>query len=345
MQGRLLDSGAENSYIVLEYSNYESVLKPQSLDPASPIPLFHQIAEAIRERIREGDLPPGATLEPLREAAGHWGVNLHTVRRAYAALAREGLVESRRGRGGTRVLRRPPSAGPPDPRDLDRFLSRVQEEAREVLGLTAREIYEALLDRLAATAGDRPVVYVVECSEWQSRCHAREIRERWDVETRSWPLTTRGEPPEAAVVSTLIHYNDIRVLWPRRLDRISFLAIHPDPALRERLAGRPEIDVFGRDEASARAAAADLSAFLPAGGPRAKPPGVRTLVRERPHLLFPLEAQGPPVLFPPRAWAALGEEHRSHTRAVELRYVLDERDLESLGRTQRWTPRPARRAR
>src|SRR5210317_255717 len=72
------------------------------IDPNAPTPLYLQIAEAIRERIRRGELASGESLEPLREAARTWNVNLHTVRHAYTALAREGLVETR-GTRGTRV--------------------------------------------------------------------------------------------------------------------------------------------------------------------------------------------------------------------------------------------------
>ena len=44
------------------------------------------------------------------------------------------------------------------------------------------------------------------------------------------------------------------------------------------------------------------------------------------------------MIFPPRAWAALDEAQRSHPRALELRYLIDEGDLERLGRGQRWEP-------
>ena len=64
----------------------------------SPVPLYHQIAEALRASIEAGKLNPGDALQPMRQAAERWGVNIHTVRHAYAALAREGLVERSRGR-------------------------------------------------------------------------------------------------------------------------------------------------------------------------------------------------------------------------------------------------------
>ena len=63
------------------------------VDPESPVPLYHQIAEGLRAAIEAGALAPGDALDPMRQAAETWGVNIHTVRHAYAALAREGLIE------------------------------------------------------------------------------------------------------------------------------------------------------------------------------------------------------------------------------------------------------------
>lgn len=305
-----------------------------SVDSTSPVPLYHQIAESIRERIESGLLAPGSHLEPLREAARKWGVNPHTVRQAYAALARQGLVATSRGRGGTRVTRSPLAGGSADPRDIDRFLERVRREAHRRLGLGSRALLEAMLARFGESASERPAVWVVECSEWQCRCHGREIEERWSVEARSWPLTTKGEPPGDPVVATLFHYNDIRTLWPERLQGIAFVALHPDPALRSALSGRGDrVLVYARDEARAAAVIADMRRLFGEGPPRFEP-----LIHEHPGQAPPLEGTGPPVLLPPRTWAALDDAGRSHPRAVELRYVIDPRDLERLGPLHGWTP-------
>jgi molybdate-binding protein/DNA-binding transcriptional regulator YhcF (GntR family) len=65
--------------------------------------LYLEIAESLRRRIAAGDLQPGDKLPPVREMARRWGCTPGTVSRAYAQLAREGLVAGRRG-GGTRVV-------------------------------------------------------------------------------------------------------------------------------------------------------------------------------------------------------------------------------------------------
>jgi molybdate-binding protein/DNA-binding transcriptional regulator YhcF (GntR family) len=72
--------------------------------------LYLEIAESLRRRIASGELQPGDKLPPVREMARRWGCTPGTVSRAYAQLAREGLVAGHRG-GGTRVM---PSALHPE---------------------------------------------------------------------------------------------------------------------------------------------------------------------------------------------------------------------------------------
>jgi len=69
------------------------------VDPASDVPLFAQIADAVRAEIAAGRVSAGDRLPPARELAEALGVNLHTVLHAYQDLREEGLVDLRRGRG------------------------------------------------------------------------------------------------------------------------------------------------------------------------------------------------------------------------------------------------------
>src|SRR5690348_15651033 len=62
-------------------------------------PLYQQLAEGIAQQIRNGALPLGTRLPPLRELAKRHAVALVTASQAYEALAAEGLIESRTGRG------------------------------------------------------------------------------------------------------------------------------------------------------------------------------------------------------------------------------------------------------
>ena len=302
------------------------------IDPNSPVPLYHQIAEALRAAIEAGTLASGDALEPMRQAAERWGVAVQTVRHAYAALARDGFVQSNRGPRGTRVVdserKEPARAGA-----LETFLTRIRREASERFGLGAGALAAVLAEDAPKPEPERPTVHIVECSEWQCLAHAREVAARFRVEALPWPLGRGAEPPEGPVICTYFHYNDVRLMWPRRLGRIRFLTIYPDPGLRERLSGARRVIVCERDEYTAEAVAADLVALFEdrkirierrvLGDPSAAPLRSRT---------------GPPVLFAPRVWASLPEKTRSHPRAVELRYVLDKEELQEMGRALRWQP-------
>lgn len=63
------------------------------------IPQYHRIAEALRDRIRHGDLPPGHRLSNQRELAREFGVTLMTLRQGLEVLEREKLIVRRHGLG------------------------------------------------------------------------------------------------------------------------------------------------------------------------------------------------------------------------------------------------------
>jgi GntR family transcriptional regulator len=68
-------------------------------DRASPVPLYYQLAAAIRERIRSGSLVPGEQLPAERELAERAGISRMTARQALADLVRGGDVVVRHGVG------------------------------------------------------------------------------------------------------------------------------------------------------------------------------------------------------------------------------------------------------
>ena len=72
-----------------------------SIDETSGVPLYRQIAEALRAGINRGDFPAGTRLPPAKEIARALDVNMHTVLKAYSQLGDEGLVSIKRGRGAT----------------------------------------------------------------------------------------------------------------------------------------------------------------------------------------------------------------------------------------------------
>lgn len=73
----------------------------------SPVPIYHQIQEQLREAIQFGDLKPGDALPNEQDFATELGISRMTVRHALTELAREGLIRRERGRGSFVERQRP----------------------------------------------------------------------------------------------------------------------------------------------------------------------------------------------------------------------------------------------
>src|SRR3989442_14214888 len=65
----------------------------------SRVPRYHRIAEALRERIRVGELASGSRLDNQRQLAKSFGVTLMTLRQALELLERENLIGRCHGLG------------------------------------------------------------------------------------------------------------------------------------------------------------------------------------------------------------------------------------------------------
>ena len=65
----------------------------------SAVPPSRQIANELRERITNGDLPAGARLPSITTLMQEHGVARNTARRALAILEDEGLIEIVHGWG------------------------------------------------------------------------------------------------------------------------------------------------------------------------------------------------------------------------------------------------------
>ncbi|WP_127571166.1 GntR family transcriptional regulator [Georgenia faecalis] len=75
------------------------------VDPASPLPLFEQLATQVRAGVVAGTLTSGERLPSARDLAESLDINPHTVLHAYQLLRDEGLLELRRGRGAVVTAR------------------------------------------------------------------------------------------------------------------------------------------------------------------------------------------------------------------------------------------------
>ncbi|MFJ5260017.1 GntR family transcriptional regulator [Streptomyces sp. NPDC088387] len=76
-----------------------------ALDRASPVPLYHQLAQQLEAAIEGGALPPGNLLGNEIDLSNRLGLSRPTVRQAIQSLVDKGLLIRRRG-VGTQVVHR-----------------------------------------------------------------------------------------------------------------------------------------------------------------------------------------------------------------------------------------------
>jgi len=69
------------------------------IDEDSPIPLYHQLAEYLRDEIERGGLRPGDFFTTEKDLQEQFNVSRATVRRAIGELMSEGLLERVTGKG------------------------------------------------------------------------------------------------------------------------------------------------------------------------------------------------------------------------------------------------------
>jgi GntR family transcriptional regulator len=69
------------------------------IDNAQVLPLYHQVAGILRQRIEDGIYPVGGRLLAEDELAAEFDVSRATIRQAVGELVIEGLVVRRQGRG------------------------------------------------------------------------------------------------------------------------------------------------------------------------------------------------------------------------------------------------------
>lgn len=69
------------------------------LDERSNTPIWEQIVNQVKELILKGVLQPDEKLLSVRELSSTLLVNPNTVSKAYQELERQGIIETRRGKG------------------------------------------------------------------------------------------------------------------------------------------------------------------------------------------------------------------------------------------------------
>lgn len=69
------------------------------LNPSSPVPLYQQLADQLRDQIGQGTWAVGARIPSEHDLTERFGVGRPTVRQALEVLVRAGLLQRRRGAG------------------------------------------------------------------------------------------------------------------------------------------------------------------------------------------------------------------------------------------------------
>jgi len=79
------------------YAYRQQFMRTLIVDHDSSVPVYQQIADALRGLVARGQLSAGEALPSVRQLGRQLGVNLNTVAKAYRLLAQEGLVELKQG--------------------------------------------------------------------------------------------------------------------------------------------------------------------------------------------------------------------------------------------------------
>ena len=300
------------------------------LSRSSPTPLYHQIVQAVRWRIGTGELRAGDQLPAVRDAANRWGVNYHTVRRAYQELARLGWIETVQG-AGTTVAAAAALDGVATEDDLEQWLEEVVATAKGRYGLTPVALAQRIGDR-----GRVPRVVMVECNAHQATFLAEQLEEAWPVEAIPWSLDEPGDPPQLPLIGTYFHHVEMRARWPHRAADMRFVALWLDRALEKRVeaiaARRPirRLRLVEQDLGTAQERAAGVSAEEMAAGVSALLSPhftVTTTVGDPAELLRALEGDEL-LLVAPRLWDRLPAAVREDERVLDVRHVIVPEELD-----------------
>jgi len=118
------------------------------------VPLYKQIVDQVCRAVVQGGLAVGDQLPSVRSLAERLVLNHNTVARAYNDLGRDGVIESRHGRGVFVARKRQVYTKAERGRRLDRALETLLGEAL-LLDFTPEEILAAVERKLEERAGQQ----------------------------------------------------------------------------------------------------------------------------------------------------------------------------------------------
>ena len=220
-------------------------------------PVYRQLVDQLRLLVETGELAPGTRLPSARHLAANLRINRNTALKAYLALAREGLLEGRRG-GGTVVI------GPdPDRPDAKIRMPDPVSELVKRLVATAMELMVPIADVLSLVSdqaegrADRSRLKVgfVECNPESLGYFVARLREEFGVTVV--PIFIRDLAGSAVngelrdldcFVSTFFHLSEVRRLLRESATDAELFAIAVRPLLSvlealERLPRRSSVGV------------------------------------------------------------------------------------------------------
>ncbi|MEO3745597.1 GntR family transcriptional regulator [Plantactinospora sp. B5E13] len=93
------------------------------VDPNSEVPIYQQLRDRVVEAIATGALRAGDPLPSTRALATDFGINFHTVNKAYDLLRQQGLLRINRKSGA--VVLRDGDSGPPTPGFVPEWTARA----------------------------------------------------------------------------------------------------------------------------------------------------------------------------------------------------------------------------
>lgn len=115
------------------------------ISTGSPTPIFRQIVEQVRLAAATGKLAPGDALPSVRALAERLVVNPNTIAKAYGELSRDGVIETRQGKGAVIAELRDVYTGAERQRRLAPAIETLVREAVS-LGFSCEQV-EQLLQR------------------------------------------------------------------------------------------------------------------------------------------------------------------------------------------------------
>ena len=118
-------------------------------------PIYRQVADQIRHGVATGKMAVGDLLPSVRGLATELVVNPNTVTKAYAALVRDGVLESQQGRGYFVAKRREIYSRAERTRRLGEVMDPFLAEALS-LGFDEEQIVVEIQKRMRKIARNQP---------------------------------------------------------------------------------------------------------------------------------------------------------------------------------------------